>query len=221
MADLPTGRIFSAFLFDMDGTLLNSIDSANRAWSQWAARHGVDFEEMRKHMHGMRAIETIRRWGPAHLDVEAEYEALTIAEIEDVHDITAISGAEAFLAALPADRWALVTSAPRNLALRRIEVAGLPVPPLLVTADDVENGKPAPDCFLKAAQLLGVAPQDCLVWEDAPAGIAAAEAAGMACIVIGAAHTHPIETDNPVIPGYDALEVLVEPGKGLQLAVVA
>jgi len=221
MADLPTGRIFSAFLFDMDGTLLNSIDSANRAWSEWAARHGVDFEEMRKHMHGMRAIETIRRWGPAHLDVEAEYEALTIAEIEDVHDITAISGAEAFLAALPADRWALVTSAPRNLALRRIEVAGLPVPPLLVTADDVENGKPAPDCFLKAAQLLGVAPQDCLVWEDAPAGIAAAEAAGMACIVIGAAHTHPIETDNPVIPGYDALEVLVEPGKGLQLAVVA
>ena len=219
MADLPTGRIFAAFLFDMDGTLLNSIDSANRAWSEWAARHGVDFEEMRKHMHGMRAIETIRRWGPAHLDVEAEYEALTIAEIEDVHDITAISGAEAFLAALPTDRWALVTSAPRNLALRRIEAAGLPMPPLLVTADDVENGKPAPDCFLKAAKLLGVAPQDCLVWEDAPAGIAAAEAAGIACIVIGATHTHPMETTNPVIPGYDALEVLIEPGKGLQLVV--
>jgi len=221
MADLPTGRTFAAFLFDMDGTLLDSIASANRAWSQWAARHGVDFEKMRRHMHGMRAIETIRRWGPSHLDVEAEYEALTIAEMEDVDDITAISGAEAFLAALPVDRWALVTSAPRNLALRRIEAAGLPVPPLLVTADDVENGKPAPDCFLMAAELLGVPPQDCLVWEDAPAGIAAAEAAGMACIVIGAAHVHPVETDNPVIPGYDALEVLIEPDKGLQLAVVA
>ena len=219
MADLPTGRTFAAFLFDMDGTLLDSIPSANRAWSAWAARHGVNFEEMRKHMHGMRAVETIRRWGPAHLDVEAEYAALTIAEMEDVDDIIAISGAEAFLAALPADRWALVTSAPRNLALRRIEAAGLPMPPLLVTADEVTNGKPAPDCFLMAAENLGVSPQDCLVWEDAPAGIAAAKAAGMACIVIGATHTHPIETDNPVIPGYDALEVLVEPGRGLQLAV--
>jgi len=221
MADLPTGRTFAAFLFDMDGTLLNSIDSANRAWSAWAARHGVDFEAMRPHMHGMRAVETIRRWGPAHLDVQAEYEALTVAEMEDVHDITAIRGAKAFLAALPADRWALVTSAPRDLALARIAAAALPVPPLLVTADDVANGKPAPDCFLMAARLLGVPAQDCLVWEDAPAGIAAAKAAGMACIVIGATHTHPIETDNPVIPGYDALEVLVEPGRGLQLAVVS
>jgi sugar-phosphatase len=214
-----TRRSYAAFLFDMDGTLLDSIDSANRAWSEWAARHGVDFEEMRQHMHGMRAVETIRRWGPAHLDVEAEYEALTIAEMEDVGDISAISGAKPFLAALPADRWALVTSAPRELALRRIEAAGLEVPPLLVTADDVANGKPAPDCFLMAAEMLGVPPGDCLVWEDAPAGIAAAKAAGMTCIVISATHAHPIETDNPKIPGYDALEVLVEPGRGLQLAI--
>ena len=219
MADLPTKRGFAAFLFDMDGTLLNSIDSANRAWSLWAARHGVDFEEMRAHMHGMRAVETIRRWGPAHLDVEAEYEALTIAEMEDVDNITAIRGAGAFLQALPPDRWALVTSAPRRLALRRIEAAGLPIPPLLVTADDVANGKPAPDCFLMAAEQLGVAPEDCLVWEDAPAGIAAAKAAGMECIVITAAHAHPVETDRPTIAGYDALEVLVEPGRGLQLAI--
>ena len=219
MADLPTKRSFSAFLFDMDGTLLNSIESANRAWSKWAAKHGVDFEQMRRHMHGMRAVETIKRWGPAHLDVEAEYEALTIAEMEDVHGITAISGAEAFLRALPADRWALVTSAPRQLALRRIETAGLPVPPLLVTADDVANGKPAPDSFLMAADLLGVAPEDCLVWEDAPAGIAAAKAAGMECIVISATHTHPIETDYPKIPSYNALKVLVEPGRRLRLAV--
>jgi sugar-phosphatase len=174
---------------------------------------------MRKHMHGMRAIETIRRWGPADLDVEAEYEALTIAEMNDVDDIVAISGADAFLRALPADRWALVTSAPRKLALRRIQAAGLIEPPVLVTADDVTHGKPAPDCFLMAAEILGVRPEDCLVWEDAPAGIAAAEAAGMACIVIGATHAHRIETDKPVIAGYDALEVLVEPGRGLQLAV--
>jgi beta-phosphoglucomutase-like phosphatase (HAD superfamily) len=97
----------------------------------------------------------------------------------------------------------------------------LPLFDTIVSADDVAHGKPAPDCFLMAAEKLGVRPEDCLVWEDAPAGIAAAKAAGMACIVIGATHTHPIETDNPVIPGYDALEVLVEPGQGLRLAVVA
>jgi sugar-phosphatase len=219
MAELPTGRTFSAFLFDMDGTLLDSIASAIRAWSRWASRHGVDFEEMRHLMHGMRAVETIRRWGPAHLDVESEAEALTQAEIDDVDDVIAIDGAEAFLRALPSDRWALVTSAPRRLALRRIEAAGLPVPPLLVTADDVVRGKPAPDCFLKAAELLGAAPEDCLVWEDAPAGIAAAEAAGMAVVVIGATHARPLDTEHPVVGDYDDLEVVLLPAGRLQLAV--
>jgi sugar-phosphatase len=119
---------------------------------------------------------------------------------------------------LPQDRWALVTSAPRLLALRRIEAAGLPPPPLLISADDVSRGKPAPDCFLKAAEALGVPPERCLVWEDAPAGISAAEAAGMMVIVVGATHTHPLETEHPVIGGYDDLEVVIAPG-GLQLAV--
>jgi sugar-phosphatase len=219
MTDLPTGRTFAAFLFDMDGTLLDSIASAIRAWSRWAEGHGVDFEEMRHLMHGMRAVETIRRWGPAHLDVEAEAQALTEAEMDDVGDVVAISGAQAFLAALPPDRWALVTSAPRRLALRRIEAAGLPVPPLLVTADDVARGKPQPDCFLKAAELLGAPPAECLVWEDAPAGIAAAEAAGMEVVVIGATHSRPLDTPHPVIGGYDDLEVLVEPSGTLRLAI--
>ncbi len=218
MADLPTGRPFAAFLFDMDGTLLNSIGSANRCWQQWAERHGLDFTQIKPTMHGVRAVETIRRWAP-HLDVEFEYAALTQAEMDDVGDIDAISGADAFLRALPPDRWALVTSAPRLLALRRIEAAGLPVPPVLVTADDVERGKPAPDCFLKAAEILGVAPADCLVWEDAPAGIAAAEAAGMAVVVIGATHETPMRTPHPVIGGYDDLEVLVGEDGMLQLAV--
>jgi sugar-phosphatase len=218
MADLPTGRPFAAFLFDMDGTLLNSIASANRCWQAWAERHGLDFAQIKPTMHGMRAVETIRRWAP-HLDVEFEHAALTQAEMDDVDGIDAISGAEAFLRALPRDRWALVTSAPRLLALRRIEAAGLPVPPVLVTADDVERGKPAPDCFLKAAEILGVAPEDCLVWEDAPAGIAAAEAAGMAVVVIGATHEVPMRTPHPVIGGYDDLEVLVGEDGTLRLVV--
>ena len=218
MAGLPTERTFAAFLFDMDGTLLDSIASANRAWAKWAEGYGLDFEPIKKTMHGMRAVETIRRWGPAHLDVEAEVAALVEAEMDDVHDITAISGADAFLRALPANKWALVTSAPRLLALRRIEAAGLLEPPLLITADDVAHGKPAPDCFLKAAETLGVAPEDCLVWEDAPAGIAAAEAAGMTVVVVGATHASPMETEHPVIGGYDDLEVIAADGT-LQLVI--
>jgi sugar-phosphatase len=218
MADLPIGRSFAAFLFDMDGTLLNSIESANRCWQAWAEGHGLDFAQIKPTMHGMRAIETIRRWAP-HLNDEQEYAALTQAEMDDIGGIDAISGAAAFLAALPRDRWALVTSAPRLLALRRLESAGLPEPALLVTADDVAHGKPAPDCFLLAAEKLGFAPQDCLVWEDAAPGIAAAEAAGMAVVVIGATHETPMQTPHPVVPGYDDLAVLVDETVALRLAV--
>jgi sugar-phosphatase len=220
MTNLPTDRSFAAFLFDMDGTLLDSIASANRCWRQWAEGHGLDFAQIQPTMHGMRAVETIRRWAP-HLDVATEYAALTQAEMDDMDDVVAISGADLFLRALPRDRWALVTSAPRQLAERRIAAAGLIDPPLLVTADDVAHGKPAPDCFLLAAQRLGVAPAQCLVWEDAAAGIAAAEAAGMGVVVIGATHSVPMDTPHPVIAGYDDLEVGVRPDGSLQLAVRA
>ncbi|WP_420138757.1 HAD-IA family hydrolase [Sphingomonas sp.] len=218
MTTIPTDRSFAAFLFDMDGTLLDSIASANRCWKNWAERHGLDFAQIQPTMHGMRAVETIHRWAP-HLDVETEYAALTQAEMEDLDDVVAISGADMFLRALPRDRWALVTSAPRTLAERRIAAAGLIDPPLLVTADDVARGKPAPDCFLLAAERLGVSPAQCLVWEDAAAGIAAAEAAGMQVVVIGATHASPMETVHPVIGGYDDLEVLLTPEGQLQLAV--
>jgi sugar-phosphatase len=114
----------------------------------------------------------------------------------------AIDGAAAFLAALPADRWAIVTSAPRPLALRRLAAAGLPTPPVLVTAEDVARGKPAPDCFLLAAERLGQRIEDCLVFEDAPAGIQAAEAAGAAVAVVTATHRHAVQTRHPRINGY-------------------
>ncbi|WP_116090414.1 HAD-IA family hydrolase [Sphingomonas crusticola] len=220
MTSLPTGRSFDAFLFDMDGTLLDSIASANRCWQRWAEGHGLDFALIQPTMHGRRAVETIRRWGP-HLDVDREFAVLVQAEMDDMDDVVAIAGADAFLRALPADRWALVTSAPRELALRRIDAAGLIRPPLLITADDVAHGKPAPDCFLMAADALGVAPGRCLVWEDAAAGIAAAEAAAMEVVVIGATHATPMGTRHPVIDGYDDLQLLIGADGSLQLAVKA
>jgi sugar-phosphatase len=161
-------------------------------------------------MHGVRAVETVRRLNVPGIDPEHEAHILTLAEIDDVEGIVAIKGAKAFLHSLPAERWAIVTSAPRVLAIRRLDAAGLPRPRVLITADDVAHGKPAPDCFLQAAQSLGVAATDCLVWEDAPAGVRAAEAAGAAVMVVSASHAHPIETTHPVITDYDGLKAVLD-----------
>lgn len=196
---------FGAFLFDMDGTILSSIAAAERVWTVWARKHGLDVETFLPTIHGVRAVETIRRLNLPGVDVMAEVEALTQAEFEDVEGIEAISGAAAFLNALPPQRWAIVTSSPRRLAIRRLEATGLPIPPLMVTGEEVTNGKPAPDCFLLAAKRLGLKPQECLVFEDAPAGIQAAEAAGTKVVVITATHKHALETPHPTIAGYDLL----------------
>ena len=199
-------RPFAAFLFDMDGTVLTSIVASERVWGTWARRHGLDVEAVRKCIHGRRAVETVRSFNIPDVDEEAEVLWLKNAEIADTDGIDAIEGAAAFLNALPADRWAVVTSAPRELAKVRLAAAGLPIPAVLVTAEDVERGKPAPDCFRLAAQRLGHPIEDCLVFEDAPAGIAAGEAAGARVVVITATHSHPLETPHPGISSYGLLK---------------
>ena len=210
-------RRFDAFLFDMDGTLLSSIAAAERVWARWARRHGLDVAAFLPTIHGMRSVETVRRLGLPGLDPQAEADAITAEEMVDVDGVAPIAGAAAFLAALPADRWAVVTSAPRLLAERRIAAAGLRAPPLMIAAEDVTRGKPAPDCFLLAAGRLGVRADDCLVFEDAPAGIAAAEAAGAAVLVIGATHPHPIATPHRVLQGYEGLHVRAGTGGALEI----
>lgn len=208
---------FDAVLFDMDGTILTSIGAAERVWSAWARSHGLDPDRLLPTIHGVQSVETVRRLNLPGADAEAEAAAITRAEIDDVGGIEAVAGAARFLAGLPADRWAVVTSAPRRLALRRIEAAGLPAPPLLVTAEDVERGKPAPDCFLLAARRLAAEPGRCLVFEDAPAGIAAAEAAGCAVVVVTAAHRHAMETVHLRLPDYRRLRA--EPGPSIRIAL--
>ena len=200
-----SGRTFGALLFDMDGTILNSIAAAERAWTAWAERHGLDVAAFLPTIHGVRGIETITRLALPGVDPEAEAHAILLAEIEDVDGVAAIEGAAAFLASLPADRWAIVTSSPRRLALRRLAAGGLPTPAVLVTAEDVARGKPAPDCFLLAAERLGQRIEDCLVFEDAPAGIEAAEAAGAAVAVVTVTHKHALDTSHPTITGYAEL----------------
>jgi sugar-phosphatase len=207
---------FAAFLFDMDGTLLSSIKAAERVWGQWAGRHGLDVEAFLPTIHGKRTEETIRALELPGVDPALEAAFITRAEIEDVAGVEAIRGVADFLAGLPRERWAIVTSAPRLLAEARIAAAGLPVPDVLVAAEDVERGKPAPDPFLLGARRLGVDPGGCLVFEDTLAGLKSAAAAGMASIVVTATHAHPLETDVADVPDYEELRALSTP-EGLRV----
>lgn len=204
------GSKFAAFLFDMDGTVLNSIAAAERVWTAWANRQSLDVTAFLPTIHGKRAIETIAALKLPGVDPVVEANLLLKAEADDLEGIVPIPGAVASLRSLPPERWAIVTSAPRELALLRIEAAGIPVPAMMVTAEDVTNGKPAPDCFLLAARRLGVETRDCLVFEDAPAGIAAGEASGASVMVISATHVHPIETPHPTIRSYDEIGIAVD-----------
>ncbi|MBF6028484.1 HAD-IA family hydrolase [Pseudomonas sp. P115] len=200
-------RRYRAFLFDMDGTLLNSIAAAERVWAIWAQRHGLDVPAFLATIHGARAIDTITRQALPGVDPDVEAQWITEAEIKDVDGVVAIPGAVAFLNSVPGDQWALVTSAPKALALRRLQAAGIVPPAVLVTAEDVAIGKPNPACYALGAQRLGVPVQDCLVFEDATVGIRAAEAAGADVMVVTSTHHVTMETEHPSIDGYERLRV--------------
>jgi sugar-phosphatase len=166
-----------AILFDLDGVLVDSTPAVARVWTIWAKKHGFVPDEVVRQAHGRPSIATIRELLP-HADVEAENREVERGEIKDVDGVVPLPGAIEILQALPQDRWTIATSCTRRLAEVRIRAAGLPLPRQLVTSDDVQRGKPDPEPYRKAAQILGFAPADCIVVEDAPAGIHAGRAAG-------------------------------------------
>jgi mannitol-1-/sugar-/sorbitol-6-phosphatase len=179
----------AAILFDLDGVLCDSTRQVDREWRDWAARKGVDGDAVMAIAHGVRTIEVIRQVAP-HLDVEAEAAAIEDHEAHDQTGVVVMPGALALVQSIPEGRWGVVTSGSRLLAESRLQHCGLPVPEVLVTSDDVTNGKPHPEPYLKGAQRLGFAPGDCVVIEDAPAGIQSARASGMR--VIGMASTYAV-----------------------------
>ena len=182
--------IANGVLLDMDGVLVDSALAVERVWREWAAEHGLDPAMVVARAHGRRSVETLRAVAP-HINAERENIIVEQREIEDKAGVTALPGADRLLRALPAARFAVVTSATRPLAVARLGYAGLPVPQKLVTAEDVIDGKPSPAPYLKGAALLATLPADCLVFEDTPAGIASARAAGMRVIAVG--DTYPAE----------------------------
>lgn len=183
-----TSRIeCAAVLFDLDGVLVDSTAYIERQWRDWALEKKLDPGPFLRYCHGRRALETIRLAAP-WLDADAEVAQFREHKIEEEVPLAALPGARELLAALPASRWAVVTSGVRSFALARLVGADLPAPRVLVSAEDVQEGKPSPDGYLRAAELLGVPPSACLVLEDAPAGIEAARAAGAIVIALSTAH---------------------------------
>ena len=167
----------SAFLFDLDGVLVDSRAVVARVCRLWAQRHGLDPEKVLRIAHGRRSSDTVRVAAP-HLDAEHEAAWIDAVELADIVGLSAVAGSGALLAALPKARWAVVTSCGRPLAERRLTAVGLPIPDVIVTSEEVARGKPAPDGYQLGAKRLGQDPAACIVFEDAPAGIAAARAAG-------------------------------------------
>ena len=187
---MPT-FVCSAILFDLDGVLADSTRAVDREWREWAARKGVDGDAIMAIAHGVRTLEVIKRVAP-HLDADAEASEIENHEAHDQQGVVVMPGAVELVRSVPEGRWGVVTSGSRLLAKNRLRFCGLPVPEVLVTSDDVAHGKPHPEPYLKGAEWLGFSPADCLVIEDAPAGIESARAAGTK--VVGITSTYGVDS---------------------------
>jgi sugar-phosphatase len=173
----------SALLFDLDGVLIDSTPAVARVWHRWALDHGFNPEEVVARAHGRPSLATVRDYLP-HADHDAENREVERREIADLAGVVPLPGALALLASLPLDRWTIVTSCTRRLAEVRIKAAGLPLPARMVTSTDITHGKPHPEPYLKGVSLLGFPAAQCVVLEDAPAGIRSGKSAAAKVIAL-------------------------------------
>jgi sugar-phosphatase len=200
-----------AILFDMDGTLVDSTVVVELVWARFAERFGLDLAEILKTSHGRRMEDSILRFGPQGVDVAAQKKDLSDFEFATTEGVVAVPGAPAFVRSLPPGSIALVTSAGRDLATMRMLSVDVPMPAVLVGAEDVTSGKPHPEPYLTAAAALGADPGDTVVFEDADAGIESGLAAGMRVIVVGDA-AGEIARDLPRIRDYSQISAAVADG---------
>jgi sugar-phosphatase len=199
-----------ALLFDNDGTLVSSLASVDRCWTRWAGEYGITAEEFaRVELHGRPAAEIAADLLPAEVVPQA-VARIEDLEVDDVPNggVHLLPGTRDFLDSLPADRWAVVTSATRRLAEARLDAVGI-LPKTLVAADDITRGKPDPEPYLLAARALGVDPAHCVVFEDAPAGLTAGRAAGMTTVALTTTHQARELHADLVVENLAALSVLV------------
>lgn len=185
--DIGAGTTDRAVLFDVDGVLVDSYPAYRRIWSRWAAHHDLDPDLVWSRTHGRRPVDTIQEMAP-HLDAAAEYRRVREFMADETDNFPVYPDAAAVLNRLQHRRWGVVTSGRTPTVLHRLRAGGLPDPPVLVDSSQVRRGKPDPEGYLRAAQLLNVPAADCLVIEDAPAGVAAARTAGMTVIALRTTH---------------------------------
>jgi sugar-phosphatase len=208
-----------ALLFDNDGTLVSSLASVRRCWTRWAVEYGITAERFGQvELHGRPAAEIAADLLPAEVVAEA-VARIEQLEVEDVPNggVHLLPGTSAFLDALPADRWAVVTSATRRLAEARLDAVGI-LPKTLVAADDITRGKPDPEPYLLGARALGVDPAACVVFEDAPAGLQAGRAAGMRTVALATTHRADELDADLVVTDLSALSALVTDA-GIEIVV--
>jgi mannitol-1-/sugar-/sorbitol-6-phosphatase len=176
-----------AILFDLDGTLADSAEAVSASWAAWASIHKLNADEVVAAAQGRRSIDTIRTFAPAS-NLMSEVARIEAIELSELMSVRPLPGSYEILAMLATDKWAVVTSGSRKLATARLEACAFPLPKVLISADDVGRGKPDPEGYLAAALRLDVMPEDCIVFEDAPAGVRAGQDAG--CTVIALTTTH-------------------------------
>lgn len=175
------------FLFDIDGTLVDSSASIEKVWRRLAVEYGADADKILAHCHGRRDVEVVGEFFATDV-AGAVLSRITLLEMDLVAGVTPVPGALELTASLEPDQWAVVTSGPRGLMEARLRTAGLPVPRVMVTAEDVTAGKPDPEGFMMAAAALGAAPSNCVVVEDSPPGVAAGKAAGAFVVAVTVTH---------------------------------
>jgi mannitol-1-/sugar-/sorbitol-6-phosphatase len=212
----------AAVLFDLDGVLVDSTRSVARQWRIWAKENNLDATEILEIAHGRRSVEVIRRVAP-HLVAERESKKIEAREAADTEGVSVMPGARELLTSIPEGSWCVVTSGARNLASARLQLGKLPRPKVLVSADDVVNGKPHPEPYLKAAQLLGLKAFECLVIEDAPAGIEAAHSGGMKVIALTSTYRKAdLETADAIVNSLTQIQISPEatgPGSMLKIFI--
>lgn len=194
-----------AILFDIDGTLVDSTAAVERTWRVWAAVHGIDPDALLEGSHGRRSEDTIAGYLPAG-EIAESVAFLDDLENNDLDDITALPAAAELLASLPGNRWAAVTSGNRSLMRTRLRVAGLPIPAVMISGEDVAAGKPDPEGYRLAAALLGFDPARCLVVEDAPSGVEAGLASGGRVVAVATSHRpEEVAKAHAVVPDLTSL----------------
>ena len=181
------GSIFDAIIFDMDGVIIDSSTVVEKVWSEWAMENKIPWENVKNYIHGKRTVETIRQFAP-ELDEEAVVKTIEDKQAEDINNICIGKGVIDFLEITKNCIWAIVTSNTRTAALNKLKIVQFNPPDVLITGDDVRNGKPSPEGYLMAASTIGVAPENCVVVEDSPVGIEAGKSAGMYVIAVKTTH---------------------------------